>query len=176
MFTSPNLKQVNPGGAGARPPSCISRLVEYNLTYSVLNSILMSDSSFWTPKTVYYQFIAHLYNLRKIRILGQLPGPIARVLEGVGSCCLFSTLRLSILSRHAPKPARNSNLLKCYYGAVKQYHQKPTNPTVAREPGTVAGRDQKCGKALMNLYNIQSRSQSASTSSNWIQVIPSYMP
>ena len=32
--------------------------------------------------------------------------------------------------------------------------QKPTNPTVARERGTVAGRDQKCREALVDLYNI----------------------
>ena len=99
----------------------------------------------------YFQNKLHFGNT--IRIFGQILGPIARVLEGVGSWGFFSTLRLSILSRRAPKPARNSNSLKSYRW-LKPYHQKRTNPTVARERGTVAGRDQKCREALVDLYNI----------------------
>ena len=75
----------------------------------------MSDSSSSTPKTVYYHFIAHLYDFRKIWILGQLP-------------------------------------------VTKQYHQKPTNPTVARERGTVAGQDEKCTSAPLQHTGISERS------------------
>ena len=63
---------------------------------------------------------------------------------------------LAILVPMAPEPARNSHWLKRKPDGIK-CHFLPkiaTNPTVARERGTVAGRDQKCTYAPVDPYNI----------------------
>ena len=137
----------------------LERLIDWNVNLTlqvtaicklgVLISLLMSDSSSSTPKTVYYHFIAHLYDFGPFGSISGTPSESSR-----GSW----KLRLIFQGRAFPpllslKPARNSNSLKSYVWP-KQDLQKPTNPTVAREWGTVASRDQKCREALVDLYNI----------------------